>query len=140
MNYTRKRINQLLEREYGCYLKLLLPDYEDSLIYQAEKLLTAETVGLNNADEKPSTLLLIIFIVFAILNVDSNTLMIIGLCKTNKRMNGTQKLFVYLSCVDLTAGCVAMPVLIYYEAVGLCQIDLLFFLCNIYLNHTDNVN
>ena len=120
MNYTEREVKKLLELQYGCYLKLLGPndvDFEES-----DVSISTDSVVINsdqsNRDGNLIKYLPIIFSIFAVLNIGANSLLIFGLLKTNKKLNCIHKLFVYLAFIDLSAGCVAMPVFIYYELVG----------------------
>ena len=99
----------LLELQYGCYINVngFYDDFDN--VSTTEEILTDDF----------NVYLVVAFIVFAILNIGANSILIFGLFKTNKKMNCGQKLFFYLSCTDLMAGCVVMPILIYYQFFGL---------------------
>ena len=102
-------MHRLYKLQYGCYLNV--KDFYDDF----DNGLTTEEI----LPDDLNVYLVIAFIVFAILNIGANSILIFGLFKTNKKMNCGQKLFVYLSCTDLMAGCVVMPILIYYQFSGL---------------------
>lgn len=103
------------ELRYGCYLKVLN--------------ITSESPKLLSEKDNFNLFFVIICVIFATVNITSNILMIHGLIKTNRKINFVQKLFVYLSCVDLIAGFVLMPVLIYYQMVGLTCLNMTLMMC-----------
>ena len=104
-----------LERRYGCYLNVLN--------------ITNETPKLLSEKDHFNLYFVISCGVFAAVNICSNTLMIHGLIKTNRKLNFVQKLFVYLSSIDLFAGVVLMPTLIYYQLVGLTCLYMTLMMC-----------
>ena len=110
MNLTEDEVHQLLELKYGCYFKLSDFNYTEWVdIYNN----SATQVEYLLADEKSANsnlIALIISIVFAMLNVSTNSLLIFSLYKTSKtKMSSGQKLFVYLSWTDLISGFVVVP-------------------------------
>ena len=124
MNLTENDIYRLLELEYGCYLKLFgsedMADYMELVDYHDISLLQqpVENMLFDEKSANSKHNILAIFIIFGVLNVTANSILIFGLYKTNKKMTSGQKLFVYLSCTDLMAGCVVVPLLIYYQLYG----------------------
>ena len=100
---------------YGCYFKVLD--------------VSAESLKMLSENENFNLCFEIIWIVFGIINISVNSLLIHGLFKTHRRLSFVQKLFVYLSSMDLLAGIVLMPTLIYYQMVGLTCLYMTFMMC-----------
>ena len=102
---------------YGCYFKVLD--------------VSAESLKMLSENENFNLCFEIIWIVFGIINISVNSLLIHGLFKTHRRLSFVQKLFVYLSSMDLLAGIVLMPTLIYYQMVGLTCLYMTFMMCGV---------
>ena len=98
---------QLLEQQYGCYVKIL--DLKKLSHSQMDYLLVKDNFSLYYV---------IGCTIFALLNIGANSLLIYGLFKTTKKLTLGNKLFIYLSCTDLLSGVVLMPMLIYYRTYG----------------------
>ena len=105
MNITRDEWN-LIKLRYGCYFNIF---DSDTLSSKIEILLQKDNFSFYYS---------ISCTVFALLNISSNLLLIYGLLKTRQKLTLAQKMFVYLSCTDLTSGCVVMPMLVYYRIYG----------------------
>ena len=104
MNFTTSEM-KLLEKKLGCYFKLI----EFTTVNSTESLLNSRDVNVD---------LIYTFSLLIILNIAANSLLILGIIKTNKKLNSGQKLFIYLSCTDLVAGLVAMPLMMNYLIYG----------------------
>ena len=112
MNYTTLQDNilnqeqiQNLKLQYGCYLKVLD--------------VTTTSLGPLLQKDNFRMMFAIGCIIFGVINIAVNSLLLIGLIKTTKKQNFFNKLFIYLTCTDLIAGCILMPTLVYYQLVGL---------------------
>ena len=105
MNITRDEWH-LIKLRYGCYFNIL---DSDTLSSKIEILLKKDNFSFYYS---------ISCTVLALLNIGSNSLLIYGLLKTRQKLTLAQKMFVYLSCTDLTSGCVVMPMLVYYRIYG----------------------
>ena len=104
-----------LKLRYGCYLRVLN--------------ITSEMTKLLSKKDNFNFYFVICCGIFAAINICSNVILIYGLIKANTKLNFVQKLFVYLSCIDLTAGMVIIPILIYYQLVGLTCLYMTLMMC-----------
>ena len=100
--FDQKQI-EYFKLRYGCFLKVL-DDSAMSPLTAKDEFRSAYAIGC---------------VVFGVMNIAANSLLLIGLIKTNKKFGFVQKLFIYLTCTDLIAGCILMPTLVYYQLVGL---------------------
>ena len=82
MNFTTSEM-ELLEKKLGCYFKLI----EFTTVNSTESLLNSRDVNVD---------LIYTFLLLIILNIAANSLLILGIMKTNKKLNSGQKLFIYL--------------------------------------------
>ena len=85
---------------YSCYLHVL--DYNNTETFRTLYSLEDETF---------ESVAGIFCFVFAVFIVAANCTFIFGLFKTNRGLSTVQKLFVYVSCMDLLTGFIAMPML-----------------------------
>lgn len=120
---TENLLQHNLELHFGCYLKLWIdPIGKGNLSYEEEESSTdydviKQVLAANGKNDK--NYVVVIFAIHAVLNIVANFLLIFGLLRTNKKIFRVQKLFIYLSFTDLIAGCVVMPVFIFYHFRGL---------------------
>ena len=76
-------------------------------------------------------------VILSVLNIVSNTCYIYGLIKTNSKLTCIQKLFVYLTLIDLLAGLVVLPMLAVGQFYGMsCPFMVTFIALNgfVYVN------
>ena len=97
-------------QKYGCYTTEIL--YTD--ISKTDKSTWSRVTGI-------TTCVLVAFVVV------TNSMFILGLVKTNKRnMTLVQKLFIYISAVDLFNGVLAMPCLAFFSLNGISCLAMSF--------------
>ena len=86
---------------FGCYLKLVdfkSPEQLENILKESDEGLFELYFG-------------IVCIILAVLNITSNSCYIHGLRRTNHKLSHIQKLFIYLSAVDLIGGCCVWPMI-----------------------------
>ena len=94
-------------RSYGCYSAELLHTNTSSRISVKGKSAWPYITGI-------TTCVLVVFVVI------TNSMFILGLLKTNKQnLTLAQKLFIYMSAVDLFNGMLAMPSLAFFSLNGI---------------------
>ena len=94
-------------RSYGCYSAELLHTNTSSRISVKGKSAWPYITGI-------TTCVLVVFVVI------TNSMFILGLVKTNKQnLTLAQKLFIYMSAVDLFNGMLAMPSLAFFSLNGI---------------------
>ena len=101
---------------YGCYFKVI-------------DVVSTESITLLSKKDNFNLFLAVFCIAFAILNIGSNLLLAHALIKTNRKLNFVQRLFVYLSFIDLVAGVVLMPAMTYYLLFGLHCLRMTLMFC-----------
>ena len=99
-NQTKLPPMSYFKFRYSCYLHVL--DFNETKYFQTLYELEDETF---------ETVAGIFCFVFAAFIIVANFTFIFGLMKTNRGLSRVQKLFVYVSCVDMLTGFVGMPML-----------------------------
>ena len=108
MNLTKDEWYQM-ENRYACYLKILKP----------KDIVPMKSLLLDEKDDYYVYFVACCFI-FGLLNIVVNSLLIFALVKERggRKMSFSDKLFIYLSCTDLTTGCVLIPLKINEQLNG----------------------
>ena len=106
---------KIFENKLGCYFKLI----NFTTVKSSESLLRSSNVGVYMVHA---------FVIFIILNIGANSMLILGIIRTSKKLNAGQKLFIYLSCTDLLAGFVVIPLMLYYQIHGTTCLYMTFML------------